>query len=70
MGEVVSIAEARRVGLRRQVRVLDACCRRLIVDSLDAWRTAYRLGPSNERAVCLQRVRALGELLAATRRLG
>ncbi len=70
MGEVVSIAAARRAGLRRQVRVLDARCQQLIADSLDAWRAAYLLGPSRERAVCLQRVRALGELLAATRRLG
>jgi len=70
MGEVVSLAEARRIGLRRQVRVLDGRCRQLIADSLDAWHVAYLLGPSSERAVCLQQVRALGELLAATRRLG
>jgi hypothetical protein len=70
MGEVVSITEARRTGLRRQVRALDARCRQLIADSVDAWRVAALLGPPSDRAVCLQRVRALGELLAATRRLG
>jgi hypothetical protein len=70
MGDVVSITEARRTGLRRQVRALDVRCRQLIADSIEAWRVASLLGPPSDRATCRQRVRALSELLAATRRVG
>jgi hypothetical protein len=70
VGAVVSIAEARRLRLRRETSVLNLRCRDLIVSSLDAWRTTYVHGPLADRSVSLQRIRVLTELLAAIRGLG
>jgi hypothetical protein len=69
MGEIVSIAEARQLRRRRRATALNARCRELIAASLETWRSAYLYGAPGDRAVCLQRMHVLGELLTAADRL-
>ncbi len=69
MGVVISIREAYRVRYRRRTSALNARCRDLIADSIAAWRVAEADATPADRAVCLQRIRVLGELLAAADRV-
>jgi len=69
MGEVISIREAYRVRRRRQDIALNMRCRDLIAEGIEVWRTAYTLGVGTDRVICLERIHALGELLAYADRL-
>lgn len=68
MGEVISIREAYRVRRRRQRSALNARCRQVIAESLESWRAAYAVDDGRDGAICLQRIRVLGELLAVVDR--
>jgi hypothetical protein len=69
MGAVVSIQEAFRLRHRRRTSALNARCREVIVESIAVWRAAQEDATPGDRVVCRDRVRVLGELLAATCRL-
>ena len=69
MGDVISIQEAHRTRRRRRESSLNARCRALIAEGLDAWWSAYARGDVADRHICRRRVHMLGELLAYADRL-
>jgi hypothetical protein len=69
MGEVISIREAYRVRRRRQNSLLNRRCKELIAEGITAWQIAYSEGIGPDRAICIERIRVLGELLAYADRL-
>jgi hypothetical protein len=69
MGDVISIQEAHRTRRRQRESLLNARCRTLIAQGLDAWWSAYVRGDAADRHVCRRRIHMLGELLAYADRL-
>lgn len=69
MGEVISIKEAYRARRRRQNSVLNRRCKELIAEGITTWQIAYSQEVGPDRAICLERIHLLGELLAYADRL-